>query len=257
MCPIFGIVPSSLDVWLDYSMEVLYCVVRNPVNTDFPISWPRPQNMEESASLFRHNRDYGHLLSGIFGVLDGVRMPTATFVDVNLQNAYFEGFTQQDEVTNSLAFNFKEEIIHAALNYSGSCLDSKLAHVLGLYWPKLSDEKTPPGYALLVDSGKLVRARKVNEVNDVQHSKTLAAIDMVLETGMPSERQAAEWGIRAVNAPFKRLAVSLPAYSRVRFRFLCVCCHIYNFRLRKDGLNQLRTVYSNENEILQPWLHSF
>ena len=133
-------------------MEVLYRVVRNLVDNDFSISCPRPQDMEESASLFRRHRDYGHLLSGIFGVLDGGRMPTATCMDVNLQNAYFEGFTQQHEVTNLLAFNFKGEIIHAALNYPGSWHDSKLAYVSGLYRPKLTDEKTPPRYALLVDS---------------------------------------------------------------------------------------------------------
>eukprot|EP00171_Calliarthron_tuberculosum_P023637 IDg23637t1 len=208
LCPVFGIVPSSIHVWLDYGLEVLTRVVRRPELRDFEIRWPTEEEMRSSSALLEHNRQYGHLLRGVFAVLDGGRMPCASYVDADLQNAYWEGFTQAVEVTNLFVWNFHGEIVYAALNFPGSWHDSKLAVESGLYVPHLT-EHTPPGYAILGDSafprssaalqGKLVRARKVNEHNgaDVPHSAYLAAVDALLERSMPSERQSAEWGVRA------------------------------------------------------------
>lgn len=124
-------------------------------------------------------------------------MPCAEFENVDLQNAYFEGYTEQVEVTNLFVWNFKGEIIHAAINFPGSWHDSKLATVSGLYHELLADEKTPPGMAILADSafvtrttnGKIVRARKTNETNAIPHSTFLAAVDVILQRIYPSERQ--------------------------------------------------------------------
>jgi len=91
-------------------------------------------------------------LKGFFGVTDGGRMPYANFTYPNLQNAYIEGFTQNVEIKNLFLFNFFGELIQAAINYSGSWHDTKLTGVSGLYFPKLSNERTPPGMAILGDS---------------------------------------------------------------------------------------------------------
>lgn len=47
-------------------------------------------------------------------------MPCAEYSDSNIQNAYFEGFTQGTEETNLLVRNFASEIIHAGIKYPGS-----------------------------------------------------------------------------------------------------------------------------------------
>jgi len=59
-------------------------------------------------------------------------MPCADYIDTDLQNAFFEGFTQGVEVTNLFVWNFYGELIHAAINYPGSWHDSKLAGASGL-----------------------------------------------------------------------------------------------------------------------------
>lgn len=256
LCPIFGVVGSSVGVWLDFSLEVLVRVVKR--EKDFEIKWPSYDEMKASASLLENNRINGGLLQGIFAVTDGGRMPCADYTDTNLQNAYFEGFTQGVEVTNLFVFNFFGELIHAAINYPGSWHDTKLATVSGLYFPKLSDERTPPGMAILGDSafvnnvritnGKIVRGRKANETSDIPNSACLAAVDLILQRVMPSERQSAEWGVRAVKAPFARLKVPLPPDARTRLRLLTLCCHLFNFRTRFVGLNQIRTTYANMQE---------
>ena len=71
---------------------------------------------------------------------------------------------------------------------------------------------------------------------------------------MPSERQSAEWGVRAVEGPFKRITVPLPANSYKRYQLLRICVHMYNFRVRFVGLNQLRSVYADTGSMVQPWL---
>jgi len=263
----FGIVPSSVSVWLDYALEVLLKIVTKATNVDFEICWPTVAEMKASSDLLVRNRELGPLLSGCFGVLDGGRMPCANSGDADVQNAYWEGFTQAQEVTNLFAFNFLGEIIHAGINFPGSWHDSKVAATSKLYYPKLGDSMTPKGYCLLGDSafprvagelqGKIIRARKANEFSGqhgVPHNEFLAATEVLLERAMPSERQSAEWGIRAIKGPFKRVTVALPNSAYDRKRLLTIVSHLYNYRVRAVGRNQIRTVYANDASTSQPWL---
>lgn len=80
-----------------------------------------------------------------------------------MQNAYFEGYTQNVEVTNLFVRNVFGEIIHAAINFPRSWHDSKLANVSGLIYPNLSDEYTPSGYAILGDSALFVILKQLTE----------------------------------------------------------------------------------------------
>jgi len=222
--------------------------------------------MCESSALLANNRELGEILKGVFSITDGARMPCAVHDEPLLENAYWEGFTQGHEATNVFVWNFFGEVIHAGINFPGSWHDSKVAAASGLYYPKLADHLTPPGFAVLADSafpkttsvlnGKIVRARKVNEMGTaggVGQNAYIAATEMLLDRAMPSERQSAEWGVRAIKGPFKRVTVPLPADSYTRYRLLVLVTHLYNFRVRCVGLNQIRTVYSNEGYI-QGWV---
>lgn len=80
----------------------------------------------------------------------------------------------------------------------------------------------------------------------------MAAVDVLLERAMPSEMQFAEWGVRALKGPFKRLNTTLPADYRRRYRHIRLCCPFYNLRVRFVGLNQLKTVYADESSQVQP-----
>ena len=162
LCPIFGVTDSAIGVWLDFGLEVLRRVVMNKENVDFGIRWPEFEEMKESFSLLVENRIYGRLLEGVFASTDDGRMPCADYTDTSLQNAYFEGFTQGVEVTNLFVFNFYGELIHAAMNYPGSWHDTGLAMVSVFFFPKSSDEMTPPGMAILDDSAFVKGTRETN-----------------------------------------------------------------------------------------------
>ena len=61
--------------------------------------------MEASSRLLQENRENGRLLNGVFVVMDGGWMPCADYVDVDTQNAYYEGYTGNVEVTNLFVWN--------------------------------------------------------------------------------------------------------------------------------------------------------
>ena len=102
-----------------------------------------------------------------------------------------------------------------------------------------------------------MRATKANEhyaSGGTPRSEWLAAVDLLLEWSMPSEKQAAEWGVRAIESIFGRMTVPLMAESFLRRRLLKIRVHLYKFRVRYVGLNQLQTVYSNNRDSAEPWI---
>ena len=212
--------------------------------------------MLDSACLLQRIRYHGSVLSGIFSVLNGGRMPCSACTDENLQNAHWESFTQCHEVMNLFVRNLFGKIIYAAVNFPGCWHDSKLAVGSGLYTPRLADE-TPASFVVLGDSvsvecastaRKSSKSTKINEPGsasaDVPHSAWIAAVDALVERAMHSERQSAEWGVRAVNGPFACMKVSHPADAYARSRIITICAHMNSFRARLVGFNQIRSVYT-------------
>lgn len=120
----------------------------------------------------------------------------ADYTDMEIQNVYYKGYTCSVEMANLLAYNFKGEIMHAAIFYTSSSHDSKLAFASSLINTKLSDEMAPCGLVILGDSafvtiqtnGKVVRKQKTNEAADILTEVVIAAIDMILQHVMQSER---------------------------------------------------------------------
>lgn len=93
--------------------------------------------------------------------------------------------------------------------------------------------------------GRTVRFSKMNETMDISKSFELQAVDLVLERDYFSDRQSAEWGILAEEAPFGRLKIPFALDSHARKRFLVVHIHLYQLKARLKGLNQICTTYSS------------
>ena len=119
-CPIFGMCQKFVYVWRDYGLAVLKRVLKSPDLPACVIKWTSLEEMKLSASLMTNNRKWGHLLQGVFGVMDGGRIMCSYYKDEAPQNGYYEGFTQNVEVTNLFVFNFFGELIHAGINYPGA-----------------------------------------------------------------------------------------------------------------------------------------
>lgn len=164
-------------------------------------------------------------------------------------------------------YNFGGEIVHATINYPGSWHDTKLASMSGLLYPKFGDEMTTPEFAILGDSaflvdtcvsgGKIVRRRKTNETDSIPESAQLAAVNLILQRLFPSERQSAEWRIRAFKAPLGCLHLPITSDSSKRKRLLTVCVCLLIARTRLIGLNHITTTYANGDTNTAPWIARF
>eukprot|EP00171_Calliarthron_tuberculosum_P023445 IDg23445t1 len=84
--------------------------------------------MDASNEILKRNCACGGLLEDVFGVMDRGSMPCSDYIDIDTQNYYYEGYTQNVEVTNL----------------------------------KLCDEKTPAGHCILGDSAFAASARVTN-----------------------------------------------------------------------------------------------
>ncbi len=84
LCPIFGIVPSTLSTWLQYFMKVLLRAMKNSSKTSCRITLTNKDEIQDSQLLLRQNTVHGRLLRGIFGVVDGGRMRCASYTEPNL-----------------------------------------------------------------------------------------------------------------------------------------------------------------------------
>lgn len=191
------------------------------------------------------------MLKGLFAVTDRSRFKFQNYGDLNLQNAYYEGYTQSKEVANLFVFKFFGEIILAGVNHPGSWHDKKLAGTTGLYFPKLSASIKPSSMAILGDSafvngtdctnGKFLRARKRNETDGIIQSGELSAIDLIIMRVMPNERQSAKWAIRAIKVPFQRLNTVLMCDTQKTGISIELACRLLNFRTKRMGRSQIPT----------------
>ena len=120
----------------------------------------------------------------------------------------------------------------------------------GLLRILLDDNLTPRPYVLVADTafprngpfqGRILTPLKNGRIpNDaITAAREIARHQYVL-----SIRQAAEWGMRAIQSTFSRLQAGLSVNSDERRRVISVCILLYNLRTEMIGINQIRTVFS-------------
>jgi len=207
--------------------------------------------MRTSAALLESNRRYGPLLKGVFCVTNGGRMPCADYTDADLQNAFFEGYTTRSRGYESVRLELLRRAHSCICQLPWQLARKQTSRCLWSLLCQAQRRGDSPWVCILGNSafvnnrsatnGKLLRSRKANKSSDVPEAAALAAVDFVLQRAMPTERQAAEWGVRVMKGPFPRLKTPLPANARERLRLIRICCHLYNFRVRFIGINQIRT----------------
>ncbi|KAI7944016.1 hypothetical protein MJO28_011544 [Puccinia striiformis f. sp. tritici] len=182
------------------------------------------------------------LLENCFGFLDGLNLPV---------------FVAEDD-DSIMAFAPDGTIMYAILNAPGSWHDSAIARPL---YDRLLNH-TPPGYRIISDT---VFPRKSESLQ----SRILAPVkrgDRLPETPqtfsrmkflneqLVSARQAAEWGMRALQGSFARLKLPMPAADHEqRLCILQTVCHLHQLRCCMVHINQTATVYDlvwDENHIL-------
>ncbi len=83
----FEIVSSSVQVFIDYGLEVITGIMCDPHSTDFAVSWPGHEKNQGICCVTLTEQTTWLCVKGIFAVTDGARMPYANYSNLNIQNA--------------------------------------------------------------------------------------------------------------------------------------------------------------------------
>lgn len=82
-------------------LEGLYDVLKSNNIPDARIEWPSFEEIETSADhLYQVRLLSASFLHGVFDVTDGARVPVSLPDESRKHSAFFNGFTQQEQVAN-------------------------------------------------------------------------------------------------------------------------------------------------------------
>lgn len=225
LCLIYGYSPALISRGLRLGLRVLLMVIRE---TKYgAIEWPSHDEMKESADKIS-NREPS--LSNIWGFMDGVKFPIMSCGNASVQNAYYNGWLSGCFVSNVILFMADGCICYANINCPGSWHDSVVAEPL---YNVLLSSHTPANYRILVDSAFKHTGNYASIVTSTAN-KDAAAISI---------RQAAEWGMRILQGAFARLTIPLRFDVEFNKDLISLSLHLYNYRTRTTGINQIRTVF--------------
>ncbi|KAK0523856.1 hypothetical protein OC842_006010 [Tilletia horrida] len=152
------------------------------------------------------------MLRGVFGFVDGLNLRIFQPGNVDEQNTYYNGW---------LADTYCSQVLRP----SGDA----------------------PSFALLADSAfpyhKHPAGRILSRPKDDIAAKEKNGNVVLRWEAIVRQRQAAEWGMRALQGAFGRLDLRLPTHKAKRSLILAVIFSLHNFRAREVGLNQIKEVY--------------
>ena len=246
LCLIFGCVPTSAHSYVKKMLQQAAPLLRK--NVDARISFPANAELARLAHLV-HLRE--PLIPNVAGFVDGCSMLIHCGSDLEIQNAYYDGLTHDTCVNNVFLFSPEGKILHAAFNFPGSWHDSAVAYDL----IKLVLSKENFEFAFCVDQG-FPRSGLLQDLFVGPYTKkylrglhaNIRALLLERMAKYVSLRQAAEWGMRALQGTFTRLKSRLTANSRTRGLIIETILLLSNFRTVHVGLNQIATVFNPHYE---------
>lgn len=237
---LFGATGSVVSLFLRFGRRILLRVLVR--DSQAAVTLPT----EEQVDQFRKEFENRHsLLGDIWAVADGLKLRLQASSDTYMQNMHYNGWTHGHYVTNVLVFSPDGVIRACALNAPGALHDSTVAEYGGVY-QKLQSIFDRTGGKVLVDSA-FSRANNDFLIKSSQTHLVDASDSHGLLQGRQatSARQAAEWGMRALQGSFPRLQDVFPWETRgERKLVLRTCILLFNLRTNLVGINQILNVYT-------------
>jgi hypothetical protein len=167
------------------------------------------------------------------------------------QTEYYNGHHKDTMINNVFAFSAEGKIIHATVNCPGSWHDSHAAvHLMRVVDKKIGN------FAMCVDQGFLRSGYMIRKFVGPLSSRAKAKLQnlpsatrkKILDNNSIyiSLRQAAEWGMKALQGTFARLKTRLTFNNKMRKLLLTSIVFLHNFRTHYVGINQIATVFNSE-----------
>ncbi|KAG8713049.1 hypothetical protein FRC08_013759 [Ceratobasidium sp. 394] len=223
---IFALVPSVLTRYVHFRLSIMVSVLQEL--PDAKIFWPSPARMEHYAGIIQEQHP---LIDGAFGFVDGLSLPVSTSTDPAIKNATYNGWLHTHKISNVITFAPDGTVIAAKVNAPGSWHDSRVAWKI---YAKLQDH-TPDGFFLIADTafphnGKTLQSKIHTPLKHGHRfppgtSAEQAQEAILYSNAITSARQAAEWGMHALQGAFGRLRMPLdinnPVGRRILIEFIC------------------------------------
>ena len=192
------------------------------------------------------------LLSNVWSTMDGLTLYLQQLGNTEIQACFYNGWTHGHYVTSVFVFCPDGTIPIAFFNVPGSVHDSQVAH-WGRVYDKLEAVYDETGGKCTVDSafGKVNRPFLIKSSQDclvsTMPTREEQRLDLQRKRQATSMRQAAEWGMRAIQSSFPRLKDTFvyedTGERRILMKMLCL---LYNLRARTVGINQIKNVFMKQ-----------
>lgn len=243
LCMIFGVTPSTASRNISKVMRIAISKLES--NHFSAIRFPDQQEMAEFAALVKSREPE---VSNVIGFVDGLACPVQCSDDLEEQAKNYNGYHHDTTCNNVFAFSPKGKVMFACINFPGSWHDTHVASsLIEIVIERIGE------YALCVDQGfprrgavegKLVgplskKRRRNLPIEERDEALRKHALYISL-------RQAAEWGMRALQATFTRLKSRMCSNKETRRSVILCCVLLHNFRTEIVGLNQIQTVFDPE-----------
>lgn len=245
LCLQFGVIESTAnDCISDMRSLVIEKLMKRKESR---VRWPTREEMEVWAAMVQLREPS---VETVIGFVDGLFLPCQCSDRAEDQFAFYSGKECTTGVNNVLAFSPFGKCFYALINYPGSWHDSSVAQ-------PLADKaiRDLGIYQLCVDqgfgrSGELFDKFVGPLSKKAKRSLSPIVRDLIIRRHevYVSLRQAAEWGMRALQGTFCRLKSRLMSDVDVRHDTILSCILLHNFRTHEVGLNQIATVFNPEYE---------
>jgi len=239
LCQLFGLTATPLNLWLKFGRMVLVKVLRSNVYGRVE----RDPSQETVDSWKDAITSMYPSLKDVYCVADGLKLMLESTDNDLVQSMFYNGWTHDHYVTNLLVFAPDGTIIDCVLNCPGSMHDSELAYFGGVY-QRLREQYEKHGGKCVMDSAFCSRGNAfvIKSAQDVTLGEDAQEYTMLCDA--TSMRQAAEWGMRALQGSFPRLKARLKYEEHGERKCIIQCIMlVYNFRARYCGINQIRTTF--------------
>ena len=242
----FGLVGTSCGDWLRFGKRVLVHVLckRDDAMVRLPDG---PKVVQYKAAV---ERKYP-VLKNVAFVGDGLKILLQKAGDPTTQEAFYNGWKSGHYITNVFVFAPDGTVVMTMLNCPGAMHDSELASIgVPSIYHKIDEMYEKFGAKTVMDS-----AFSASGKESIIKSTTKERISTTAENAHEYEmlcaatsiRQAAEWGMRALQASFSRLKATWPYEEKdERLWGLTLIVYLYNFAANNMDLNQIRQVYWKE-----------
>ena len=246
LCELFGSPPATTSRTLRKAEEALEKTLANM--PDAAIRWPTAAEQLEWASLIQAREP---IISKKFGFIDGKNYKVQQPTDADLQNALYNGWLHTVLITGTLAFGADGCVFWMKHNCPGSWNDAETSK--GFRNNLLDPYRTLQDHGVLADSafpvsgnmsGRIVTPLKTGDLERAVAAGGRAAQIGTINNAIISIRQAAEWGMGAVEKCFRCLTVPMPYDPEVRRQRLSNVYRLYNYRVRRTNVSQIRNVFS-------------